>query len=134
ERAASWIDGFLAGNEPSLAVFLGVDEAAEHDELAIRRWRDAIDLFRSTGTLPPLRRKPTLPLPSEAEPYAPWTSAGGQVWIWKDNHWSVATDRTVDEHGFDPDSICAAREHHEMIEIDPRHVICHDCGLSIEVE
>ncbi len=55
EASRRWIDGFLAGNEPSLADFLHIDgaTAAElpDDDPRVVRWREALYVFRDQGSM-----------------------------------------------------------------------------------
>lgn len=56
-EALAWIDGFLAGNEPDFAQFLGVswDDAEKHyynDDPLCETWVAAMRAFRTRGWLP----------------------------------------------------------------------------------
>jgi hypothetical protein len=139
ESARLWVEGFLHGNEPDPATFLGIDEVAvgllADDDPATRRWRTALSEFHRSGTMPALVPVPTIPFPDDAglKP-VPWTWAGGQVWNWKDRSWMVADPQPLLDGGLLAGSECAARGFHEMDEFGERHLTCRVCGETAEVE
>jgi hypothetical protein len=55
--ARRWIDGFIAGSEPSLSEYLLISPAEadllEEDDLLVREWQEALAQYASTGELPP---------------------------------------------------------------------------------
>ena len=81
DDARRWIEGFLNGNEPAIAEYLGIARIAaddlDDDDPGVERWRRALADFRSSGTIPLLKPVPRWPLPSAfVHGRRPWTWAG----------------------------------------------------------
>ncbi|OGO51758.1 MAG: hypothetical protein A2Z32_10230 [Chloroflexi bacterium RBG_16_69_14] len=133
-----WIEGFLRGNEPGPAEYLGIDELAEadldSDDPAYARWRAGLAEYYRTGTTPPLAPVPTVPFSEDATfSHVPWIWAGGQVWIWKDCAWVVADPQPALDGGLLAGTVCATRGYHEMDGSDERHEWCVECGETAEL-
>jgi hypothetical protein len=138
DAAHRWIEGFLSGNEPSPAEYLGIDELAvaqlNDDDPRWARWQAALADFRETGTMPTLSRVPTIPFADDAAfDHAPWTWAGGQVWIWRDKAWGLADPQPQLDGEDLAGSPCAIRGYHDMDGADEHHAWCIDCGQTTEV-
>jgi hypothetical protein len=138
DAARWWIDGFLHGNEPSLAEYLGIDpgqaERLEDDDPGVARWRDAVGAFRSSGDIHLLGLRPTKAFPVESvNGHMPWMWAGGEIWIWRTGAWAV------DPHHWQPlgsevlGSPCIA-DTHELEDVGEDYIACINCGNAIEVE
>jgi len=136
-EAWAWIDGFLAGSEPELYEFLGIDaldaDLLADDAPAIRRYQDAMAIFRATGSLPyPIERRPTL-APPAGLPRAPWSAAGGEVLGWVGRAWQPLVPQPELTFALIVGTICAERAHHELTLAGDHHVYCADCGELTEV-
>jgi hypothetical protein len=138
EAARRWIEGFLHGNEPSPAEYLGIDPRAEADlddgDPGLARWQAALVEFHQKGTMPSLVPVPSVNFPlDEIHGQVPWTWAGGQVWIWRDASWHVAEPQPELEGTSLAGSVCAIRGYHDLTaEVGGRHVACIDCGYAEE--
>ncbi len=138
EAARRWVEGFLHGNEPTPAQYLGIDPGAatdlEDDDPGIARWRAALAEFRQKGTMPSLVPVPSIPFPlDEVHGHLPWTWAGGQVWIWRDASWQVAEPQPALEGTSLAGSVCAMRGYDDLTaDVGDRHVACKDCGYTLE--
>ena len=135
--ARRWIEGFLSGNEPDPADYLGIDALAEadlsDDDPGYGRWRTALAVFRESGIMPHLTRVPTVPFAADARlSHSPWVLAGGQVWVWRAGAWVVADPQPALDGGLLAGSPCATRGYHDMADGDERHYCCIDCGLTEE--
>jgi hypothetical protein len=139
EAARRWIEGFLHGNEPTPAQYLGIDPRAvadlDDDDPGMERWRAALVPFHENGTMPSLVPVPSIRFPlDDVHGHVPWTWAGGQVWIWRDASWQVAEPQPALVGDSLPGSVCTIRGYDDLTaEVGDRHVACIDCGYTLEV-
>ena len=138
DDARRWIEGFLNGNEPAIAEYLGIARIAaddlDDDDPGVERWRRALADFRSSGTIPLLKPVPRWPLPSAfVHGRRPWTWAGGQVWEWQAGTWLVADPQPPLDGTTIAGTVCARRGHCDHESVDDHHVACVDCGETTEV-
>lgn len=138
DASRRWIEGFLSGNEPGPAEFLGIDALTEaglsDDDPAYARWRKGLAEYHQTGTMPALAQVPTIPFSANATfDHVPWVLAGGQVWIWMDGAWVVAKPQPALDGGLLAGTPCATRGYHDMDGADDRHMWCVECGETVEV-
>lgn len=137
-EAWAWIEGFLAGHEPELHEFLGIDaiegERLSDEDSAHEWYRGALDHFHRTGSISfPLTIRPTLP-PPPGLPIEPWSAAGGQVLRWSGSAW-VPMDPQPELHfALLAGTICDERGHHDLDAAGADHMLCADCGELTEVE
>lgn len=137
--ARCWIEGFLAGNEPTFAEYLGVAPWSEPeiDDPSYARWNAFLSDFHVTGTSPFLNPRPTLAVPPgvAAEP-VPWVHAGGEVWVWDGSGWAVPSVQPKLHGEFLVGSLCLSRGYHSDDETRaaPNLDICSDCGNTTELE
>ena len=138
DAAWRWIEGFLHGNEPSAAEYLGIDRRAgadiDDDDPGFARWRVALAEFHQKGTMPSLVPVPSIPFPlDEVHGHLAWTWAGGQVWIWRDASWQVAEPQPALDGTSLAGSVCAIRGYDDLTaEVGDRHAACKDCGYTLE--
>jgi hypothetical protein len=136
-EAWAWIEGFLAGNEPELHEFLGIEalnaEMLPEDDPAHGRYAGALAAFHATGSWPfEIAQRPTLPPPPGLS-RLPWTAAGGEVLGWDGGAW-VPLDPQPELHFvLLAGTVCDERGHHERDEAGDHHVFCPDCGELSEV-
>lgn len=136
-EAWAWIEGFLAGSEPELHEFLGIDaldaERLSDEDPAHERYREALDHFHHTGSMPfPLTVRPTLPPPSGL-PVEPWSAAGGEVFRWDGSAWVPQDPQPELRFGLLAGTICDGRGHCDLEGAGDAHVFCADCGELSEV-
>ena len=136
-EAWAWIEGFLAGNEPELNEFLGMDAPAAEDlpddDTGLQRYEQALANFHSTGSMPlPLSARPTLPPPPGLSP-EPWSAAGGEVLGWNGTAWVPLEVQPQINFGVLAGTVCDKRGHHELQYVGEHHVFCGDCGEVSEV-
>jgi hypothetical protein len=129
----AWIDGFLAGSEPTLAQFLGLDASETADipdeDERVSRWLRASDIFRKTGALSyPLNAHPIEPPPPEVDPEKVWALAGGEVLKWRGAAWVPADPQPSIQFALMAGTICAERQHCDLQAAGERHLVCVDCG------
>jgi hypothetical protein len=132
-QARVWLAGFLAGQEATLAEFLGMDDELldAADEADEERWRSWNARFREHGFAPALEVIPPRDLDlSYVAPPPPWCFVGGRYREWDDGTWRVA-DAQPDpaEPGFGwawPGTVCAERRHHREEDAEP-YLVCADC-------
>jgi len=141
--AKVWIDGFLAGNEPTLSEFLGVsNELASSlldDDPAVDRWRKSLKRFRVSGTASPQVCRPSVPFPDVFVPIErPWIAAGEEIFVWtRGENWKPADPQPTelpDNWNFKSGSICEEEAQHEADFVEPSHLYCTRCGFTEEVE
>jgi hypothetical protein len=136
--AWAWIDGYLAGSEPDLNEYLGIDrdEAGliARDDPAFARWRADMAVGRRDGWMPFLFRRPAAPVPADAEHLDPWCWVGGEFWAWRDGRWSVLAPAPPGWDGSSPTpSICDTRGHCDLAMYGV-WAICIDCSQATETE
>jgi len=136
-EAWAWIDGFLAGNEPELHEFLGIDslgaDSMPADDPAWQRYEEALAEFRSTGSMPfPINARPTLPPPPGLSP-EPWSAAGGEVFGWSGTGWAPLDPQPQMNFGARVGTVCEERGHHDLASAGEHHLFCGDCGETTEV-
>ena len=138
DAARYWIDGFLSGNEPTLAEYLGIgpEQAArlDDDDAAIARWHEALHAFCTTGDFPELVLRPVRPFPSESvDGHVPWLVAGGEVWMWVNGAWSVPDPQPERVRTALVGTPCIDEEHELEFDGD-YYLACVKCGHAVEVE
>jgi hypothetical protein len=134
-EAWAWIDGFLAGNEPELHEFLGVEphEAMDADEATEKRWQSTLQEFHRTGVLQfPLDPRPRVAPPADLSA-SPWVLVGGQVLRWDGADWTAEDPQPELHYATLAGTICDQRGHHLMEEGDERFAACRDCGALSEL-
>lgn len=136
-EAWAWIDGFLAGNEPAIHEFLGIDaraaDARADDDPGRGRYQQALAHFRATGSMPfPLTTRPTLPPPPGLSP-EPWSAAGGEVLSWNGTAWAPRNPQPQLGFGGLVGTACNERGHHVLEGVGEHHVFCGGCGELTEV-
>lgn len=137
EEARLWLDGFLAGQEPSRYEFMGADddlyEAA--DAADDQRYEALRVHFRRTGWAPRLGQPPPVaPAASDVGPPQPWCWTAGLFRVLASDGWRPADPQPSCESwnvGFWPDTICADRSFHRLSVLDEHSglLLCEDCHL-----
>ena len=134
DGARAWVDGFLAGTEPSVTDFLGIAaDDVDYGADDVQRWQAAMKLFRAEGELAPLMPRPRTAVSAEAAMLNPWAIAGGQVYVCQEGAWVRGAPRQLDG-SFDSSSICAETRMHSMAFYEPCHSVCIDCGYCTEMD
>jgi len=137
DAARRWIDGFLAGSEPSLYEYLGIDGAGlEPTNEDIVRWKNYCARFRASGLAHDLRRRPTklLQLTREEESelhsdVAPWSLAGEIVWCQNRGRWiAIEPQPSIVADEFMVGTICASRLEHDLMNTTSDWTVCLDCS------
>ncbi len=129
----AWVSGFLAGQEPRFAEFIGVDEPydddLDEDPSLNARYRAFLHAFHATGHFPfPLHRRPTAPPPEEWEQRA-WLTVAGEVLRWDGSAWIKAEPQPTLRYELIEGTICFDRGHCGDSEwFPPDSDICRDCG------
>jgi hypothetical protein len=135
-EARAWLDGYLAGSEPSPAFMFGREiHSAPDDDPRWVRWQAAVAEYRRTGTwlggswedVTPIEAGAQLPVPAS-------TRRGDEVWEWDGEPWQRAALQPPWAGTLPDASSCQSRQHHSMAMIDPRHLQCEDCGYTHEIE
>ena len=143
EAARHWIAGFLAGCEPGVEEYLGIDhlwrmdDAPEATNDEYERWRSFTARFRATGYCPELGRRPVSPLVITADEVAqlnvqgelaPWALAGERVWVPSGTTWVEADPQPELIDGEMPGTTCAERGHSDRLDLESGWEICIDCA------
>ena len=93
EEAILWLEGFLAGNAPSLERYLGLIRLVEDRHTTqeeTHRWHRALTRFRATGDIPPMNRRPVKPVDTRelsTQPDHIWSTSAGLVYVWNGSSW-----------------------------------------------
>lgn len=135
DQARLWIAGYLAGSEPALADYLGIDDENDATEDEFHRWADFRARFRETGYCPPLERRPRgrLEITSAeraqiaVDPWQPKAIAGERVWVPDGETWVEADPQPGIRNGQLADGTCARRQHHNMMGLASGWTVCLDC-------
>lgn len=136
-----WIKGFLAGCEPDIYEYLGIDTAdddpGEPTEEEYERWQAFNARRRDDGSWPRLSKRPRTPLIITSEERSelrtdaelqPWAVAGERVWVPDGATWVEATPQPRLVNGFMPGTVCAERSESDLFVLDSEWTICLDCG------
>ena len=119
DDARSWIAGILAGNEPDIWEYLGVDRFYDPTEAEYLRWQNFTARFRQTGVYPfDLNRRPTRAIEAtddelaeiRVRPWRPWSKAGERVWVPSGDTWVEADPQPDLVDGQMPGTICAEHD------------------------
>lgn len=135
ELARVWIDGFLAGSEPSPESMFGegIHETDDQDS-RLQRWRDAIRVYRKTGYWDHAPWHLLMPFPPDAPlPEMVWTVRGDEVWIWDRQEWTVAEPQPPRQGERLTGTVCDQRDGHDMSMRSTVHAVCDDCGYTSHV-
>lgn len=133
-----WIDGFLAGNAPSLQEFLALDydsanAAADEQPTIWDRYWAALDHLRATGSMPyPMGGRATLPPPPDL-PLEPWILRIGQVLRWDGTAWVPQDPQPAMRYAMMVGTVCDARSHCRSEGVGDWHLYCPDCGELTEL-
>lgn len=140
DAARWWIRGFLAGCEPDVYDYLGIDARlgdVEPTDAEYERWRAFNARYRETGDWPALHKRPRLPLVITDEERAelriqgtprPWAKAGERVWVAEGATWVEAVPQPQLVDGEIPGSICAERGYPDLLALQSGWTICLDCA------
>jgi hypothetical protein len=140
EEAACWLAGFLAGNEPGLEEYLGIqylDPQPDATREDVTRWHAFTERFRRTGYCPPLGLRPDVPLVLTEKERAemrvqgelrPWAQAGERVWVPVGDTWVEADPQPDLVDGELAGTICAERGYPELMGLEMGWSICMDCA------
>ncbi|WP_017935891.1 hypothetical protein [Nocardioides sp. Iso805N] len=136
-----WIKGFLAGCEPDISAYLGIDliedDSAEATAEEYERWQAFNARCRDTGCWPQLNKRPRTPLIITPEEKAdlrvegelrPWAMVGERVWVPAGATWVEAAPQPQLVSGFMPGTVCAERREDDVLHLDSGWTICVDCG------
>jgi hypothetical protein len=131
--ARAWIDGFLAGSEPSATSMFGVGILDDDEGPRWGRWRAAIADYRRTGEWPHEPWAHLLPLPDGADvPPHVWTVRGDEVWRWIDGEWTLADPQPARSSTPLAGTLCQDRAAHSMVVASTAHLVCEDCGRVMQ--
>lgn len=130
--AQAWLDGYLAGSEPSAGFMFGSEiYDLPDDHPRWQRWRIAVASYRSTGNWTGGHWTELTPIVGDVLLPA-WTRRGDEIWTWDGQKWE-APKRGDGEIDGDPGHVCEKLNAHSMAVIDERHLQCEECGLTDEV-
>ena len=137
-EARSWLTGFLTGDEPSVYEYLGrrLDEDYEPTDEEWVRWRNFIKRYLRDGTHLRLNKRPDRALVITDEERAeihldhwrPWTYVGERVLVADGAEWVEADPQPQMDGPWLAGSVCAEREHDNLIGLDSDWTVCRDCG------
>jgi hypothetical protein len=135
EEARIWITGYLAGSEPPMTEYLGIDDDDDATEEEFQRWTAFCRRFRETGYCPPLDRRPggELKISDDeraeilVDPWRPKVIAGERVWVPSGSTWAQADPQPEIANGQLVDTLCARREHHDLMDLASGWTVCLDC-------
>jgi hypothetical protein len=118
--ARMWLDGFLHGQEPDFADFMGADDALiEHaDDADYDRWLAHTAQFRLRGEGVVNKMPPADAALSDLGHPAPWCFAAGQFRTWNGVEWATAEpqpDSNASTPAFWPGSVCARLGKHSLV-------------------
>lgn len=135
-EVAAWVEGFLAGQEPDFAEWLGLSEplgdAFEEDPVVWARYEACLRSFRETGHMPyRLHRRPTAPPPSGWEARA-WTIVAGEVLRWDGTSWVAADPQPAFTFEVLVGSACDGPDGHDLELVGRSREICTRCGVLTE--
>jgi len=134
-ESASWVAGFLAGNEPGPDDMFGpgiYDTPDEHGG-HWQRWRDALAEFRTGGTWRHAGWRHLIPfLPGTTLPPFVWTLRGDEVWTWNGDTWLKADPQPRHQFEMLEGTLCFERRFHETTVVTTVHGVCDDCGETSE--
>lgn len=137
-EARYWLRGFLTGYEPSIDEYLGLkgSEGHEptHDEWV--RYRHFIARYLRDGSHIRLNQRPDRALVITDEERAeihldrwrPWTYVGERVLVADGAEWVEADPQPQMDGPWIAGSVCAEREHDNLIYLDSGWLVCCDCG------
>ena len=128
--SASWVAGFLAGNEPRPEDMFGPGVHDAYDsEPRLERWRRALDEFRASGEWPHARWEHLVPFPpgTKLPPFV-WTLRGDEVWTWNGDDWVKADPQPRRQFRLLEGTVCFRRGHCDATGVTTVHVVCDDCG------
>ena len=140
DEAASWIAGFLAGNEPGVYEYLGIqylDPQPDPTQEEEDRWHEFTAEFRRTGYCPQLGLRPDAPLVLTADERAemrikgemrPWALAGERVWVPVGDTWVEADPQPELVNEELVGTLCAERGYPELMQLEMGWSICIDCA------
>ncbi len=134
DAALSWIAGYLIGNEPEPEDLFGASiHDAPEDDARWARWRDAVAIFRETGSWPhePWRELHEFPNGTRLPEFV-WTVRGDEVWTWNGRDWVLADPPPPRRFGLLDGSVCSARGRCDLEMVSTIHSLCFDCGWVTE--
>lgn len=136
--AEAWLDGFLAGAEPSVQEYLGVDSTYDATDEEWARYEGFCVRCRRRGSFPDLPRRPARPVHvTDAElldlrvPVEQlWAYSGERVWRSHPRGWEeVPAEKGLEDEGWLIGSVCLERGHHNLSSLASEWLVCVDCGL-----
>lgn len=134
ETSRAWIDGFLAGNEPTPVDMFGVGiYDADDSDPRWSRWQDAVRQFRATGSWPHEPWHDLTPFPPGTRlPAFVWTLRGDEVWTWDGASWVRAEPQPERRFHLLLGTVCDQRGHCDLAVVTSVHTVCDDCGSTTE--
>jgi hypothetical protein len=134
-----WLKGFLTGYEPSVDEYLGRMVTEDyydptHEEWA--RYRNFIARYLNDGGHIRLHKRPdrALVITDEEraeihlEHWRPWTYVGERVLVADGAEWVEADPQPEMDGPWIAGSVCAEREHDNLMVLDSGWTVCCDCG------
>lgn len=131
--AVHWVAGFLVGNQPRPEDLFGPGIHDAHDsDPHWRRWTEAVEQFRRTGTWPHAGWSYLIPFPpgTTLPPFV-WTHRGDEVWTWHGDAWVRADPQPAFRSGLLEGTVCFQRGHCGMTLVTTAHSVCDDCGATV---
>ena len=137
-EARYWLEGFLTGYEPSVDEYLGrrigVDYDPTDEELV--RCSNFIKRYLRDGTHLRLHMRPDRALVITDEERAeihldhwrPWTYVGERVLVADGAEWVEADPQPPMDGPWIAGSVCAEREHDNLMDLESGWTVCCDCG------
>jgi hypothetical protein len=137
-EARYWLRGFLTGYEPSIDEYLGREgfEGYEPTHEEWGRYGTFIERYLSRGTHIRLNMRPDRALVITDEErteihldhWRPWTYVGERVLVADGAEWVEADPQPQMDGPWIAGSICAEREHDNLMSLDSGWTVCCDCG------
>jgi hypothetical protein len=138
-EARYWLKGFLAGHSPSIDEYLGRDGYDGHIPTVEEwvRYEIFVERFLHYGSHLRLQRRPARALvitdeersKIRVDDWRPWIYVGERVLVEDGAEW-IETDPQPEMDGpWIAGTICAEREHDNLIGLESDWVVCVDCGM-----
>jgi hypothetical protein len=137
-EAHYWLKGFLTGSEPDVYEYLGRTQSEDYgptDEELVR-WNTFVKQYLIDGFHIPLNKRPDRALVITDEERAeihlddwrPWTYVGERVLVADGAAWVEADPQPQMDGPWLAGSVCAEREHDNLMSLESGWWVCCDCG------
>jgi hypothetical protein len=132
DESRRWVDGFLAGNEPSILDMFGVCAVDLYDDdPRWPRYYRAVADFRRTGSWHPAPWQELPDMPDvDITPLVAWLVRADERWRWRAGQWVLEETDLVGPVGLLAGTSCRSRGHHRLeSDLTPLITLCSDCGM-----